>query len=219
MLRRTDLSAGGKLAFGRLNRFIGHNESGWPSRSTLAMELGACVRSVANWIGELRELGLLKWKRRPGTSSVYSSKGVQTVHMQTVPTLKANDAHPVGKPCTPGVQTVPTEKKKKRVKEKMSSTAAALAAELYQHHPQSGLPKRAIPEIEKLQAEGVADDGIRSEHARACRQWATHKGFVPQLWRWLREDFVPPQKKPPASADEPRTSSVSVVRRPGDLFP
>lgn len=60
LLRRTDLSQGAKLCYGRLLQFSGKNGQCFPSKETLAIELGVSVRQVSNYITKLKRANLIK---------------------------------------------------------------------------------------------------------------------------------------------------------------
>ena len=64
IMRRTDLSANAKLLYARLVLFVGQNDTAWPSRETLANELGIHLESVKRAIAELANAGLIERKQR-----------------------------------------------------------------------------------------------------------------------------------------------------------
>jgi hypothetical protein len=59
-MRRTDLSANAKLLYARLVLFVGENDTAWPSRETLANELGIHLRSVQRAMSELINADLIE---------------------------------------------------------------------------------------------------------------------------------------------------------------
>jgi len=64
IMRRTDLSANAKLLYARLVLFVGENDTAWPSRETLANELGIHLESVKRAIAELANAELIERKQR-----------------------------------------------------------------------------------------------------------------------------------------------------------
>ena len=60
IMRRTDLSANAKLLYARLVLFVGENDTAWPSRETLANELGIHLRSVQRAMAELINADLIE---------------------------------------------------------------------------------------------------------------------------------------------------------------
>ena len=60
IMRRTDLSANAKLLYARLVLFVGENDTAWPSRETLANELGIHLRSVQRAMSELINADLIE---------------------------------------------------------------------------------------------------------------------------------------------------------------
>lgn len=71
IMRRTDLSANAKLLYARLILFVGENDTAWPSRETLANELGIHLASVKRAINELSLVGLIERQQQRGRTNEY----------------------------------------------------------------------------------------------------------------------------------------------------
>jgi DNA-binding Lrp family transcriptional regulator len=59
LLRRNEISPGGKLCYARLAQFAGKDGECFPSQATLAAEIGAGERQVRRYISELEKQGLI----------------------------------------------------------------------------------------------------------------------------------------------------------------
>lgn len=68
VLRRTELSDGAKLCYGRLSQYAGANGSAYPKIETIAKELGVSDRSAFRYIKELRNNGLITTINRSSSS-------------------------------------------------------------------------------------------------------------------------------------------------------
>ena len=71
IMRRTDLSANAKLLYARLVLFVGENDTAWPSRETLANELGIHLASVKRALNELSLAGLIERQQQRGRTNEY----------------------------------------------------------------------------------------------------------------------------------------------------
>jgi hypothetical protein len=70
LLRRTDISHGAKLCFGRLMQFAGRNDHCFPDQETLAEEVGVSVRTIQEYLAELESKPYIESQRR-GRGNVY----------------------------------------------------------------------------------------------------------------------------------------------------
>ena len=95
-MKRTDISQGAKLCFGRLAQFAGKHDHAFPGHEALAKELGVHVRTVIEYLQELDDLGVIKSQRMgSGKFNVYffiSLKGV--VEFKTDMKKTAHQSHP-----------------------------------------------------------------------------------------------------------------------------
>ena len=64
LLRRSDVSEGAKLCYGRLLRYAGEAGFAFPKQATLAQELGISTRTAHERIRELAERGLVEVRQR-----------------------------------------------------------------------------------------------------------------------------------------------------------
>jgi DNA-binding MarR family transcriptional regulator len=71
LLRRREVSASAKLAYGRLLQYLGKNQSAWPSYGSLADEIGVSRRQAINLVRELEHHELLIRERRRFGSNRY----------------------------------------------------------------------------------------------------------------------------------------------------
>jgi hypothetical protein len=72
LVRCKTISAGAKLAFGRLARYAGHDGRCYPAVSTLGREIGVGARQAQKYLSELERAGLIRRVSRfegPGQSS------------------------------------------------------------------------------------------------------------------------------------------------------
>jgi hypothetical protein len=63
IMRRTDISQGSKLCFGRLLQYAGKNEHAFPGHEALAKELGVSIPAVKGYLRELSKLGVIEPQR------------------------------------------------------------------------------------------------------------------------------------------------------------
>ncbi len=75
LLRRTDLTPGGKLTYMGLLSYAWQRDSCFPGQDTLARDIGVGKRSVIRYLQELEEVGLLEIRRRGlGQTNLYILK-------------------------------------------------------------------------------------------------------------------------------------------------
>ena len=63
IMKRSDLTQGAKLCFGRLAQFAGKSEYAFPGHDALAKELGVSVSAVKGYLSELTEARLIESER------------------------------------------------------------------------------------------------------------------------------------------------------------
>jgi len=63
LMKRTDVSQGAKLCFGRLAQFAGKHDFAFPGHQRLAVELGVSVATVKSYLRELAIKGLIESQR------------------------------------------------------------------------------------------------------------------------------------------------------------
>jgi hypothetical protein len=64
LVRSALLSAGAKVAYGRLARYAGHNGQCFPAVGTLAEEIGVGARQAQKYLGELEKVKLIRRRAR-----------------------------------------------------------------------------------------------------------------------------------------------------------
>ncbi len=72
LMRRAEVSATGKLIYGRLRQYATTSGQAWPSHKTLAKEVGVSRRQVINVVAELEEAKLVVVTRSNNQSNRYS---------------------------------------------------------------------------------------------------------------------------------------------------
>jgi len=101
-MKRTDISQGAKLCFGRLAQFAGKHDHAFPGHEALAKELGVHVRAVIGYLQELDDLGVIKSQRMgSGKFNVYffiNRKGVVELRADVHKTAHADVHNSVIKP-------------------------------------------------------------------------------------------------------------------------
>lgn len=100
ILRRADVTPGGKLTYTMLLCYARQKGSCFPGQDTLARDLGVSRRSVVTYLQELQKVGLLRVVRRGlGRTNVYTltkwvqPRGANFAHQDVKP-RSANSAHP-----------------------------------------------------------------------------------------------------------------------------
>src|SRR5436853_6532664 len=73
LVRAPSISAGAKLAYGRLVRYGGQDGACFPAVPTLASEIGVSVRQTQNYLAELERNGLIRRRTRLGVSGQQSN--------------------------------------------------------------------------------------------------------------------------------------------------
>lgn len=68
---RENISPGAKMLYALLCNHASDKDHCWPSHRFLAQELGYCVSSIKNWLGELVRARLLTIRRAACRSSTY----------------------------------------------------------------------------------------------------------------------------------------------------
>src|ERR1700676_3192393 len=63
IMKRTDLSQGAKLCFGRLAQFAGKDEYAFPGHEALANELAVSIPTIKGYLRELTTLGFIESQR------------------------------------------------------------------------------------------------------------------------------------------------------------
>jgi hypothetical protein len=63
LMKRTDISQGAKLCFGRLAQYAGRNHGAFPGRETLAVELGVSGATVRDYLAALVKADLIECQR------------------------------------------------------------------------------------------------------------------------------------------------------------
>ena len=97
VLRRTDLSAGGKLLWGVLSSHCrGKKTECYPGQKKLAERCGVSTRTIKRWTAELVEAGMVKVKRRRSRSAVY------TLLIGDIPVTPQSDENPTSVGDTSG---------------------------------------------------------------------------------------------------------------------
>lgn len=73
LMKRTEISLGAKICYGRLMQFAGKRGVCWPKQQTLATEIGVSLRSVADYIKELYDNNLITSEqlKNPGAPKKY----------------------------------------------------------------------------------------------------------------------------------------------------
>lgn len=69
--RRSEVSPGAKLIFGRLARYAGHEGVATPDQGTLGAEIGVGRQQAVRYCRELAELGLIVKLHRPNQTNAY----------------------------------------------------------------------------------------------------------------------------------------------------
>lgn len=72
LMRRTEVTATGKLIYGRLRQYAAASGQAWPSYKTLAKEVGVSRRQVINVVAELEEAKLVVVTLHDHKSNHYS---------------------------------------------------------------------------------------------------------------------------------------------------
>lgn len=106
IVRNATLSPQARCLFMILTSYAGPNGSCWPSRRTLAADLGLSVRTVATLLGQLERSGLLRRHYRKGASTIFhllvpsatTGSEVASTSAEESPTDSTNPAVPTHTP-------------------------------------------------------------------------------------------------------------------------
>ena len=190
LLKRPEISQGGKLCYARLAQFAGEDGCCFPKQVTLGIELGVAERTVRDYIRELEKSSLIE-------SVQNGLRRANNYYFLDHPWIHA------GQPCT--LATAGQDQRKSAVLERRKSAAPSIeenqgkenqGKEIHKHTAgdDCSLPNSETEAVVAAKMAGIPEDFARNEfNGRAAVGWVNGAGIPIRSWphylakRWTEE--------------------------------